>query len=134
MTSEGLGLLYGDLIRQPEPSRHIEERVMPLMAAAHPRPCLPTQPRSPVNRGCRYASAIDSRTYRCEAFGWLRKATPGSISLWTAHTRPWSCGVEAMVAVAREAPHGREHRLDVRCGPRRVERDLLTDATRLTSP
>ncbi|MFI2264465.1 hypothetical protein [Streptomyces tubercidicus] len=130
LTGEGLGLLYEDLIRQPEPSRHIEERVMPLMAAAHPSALLtytapePGEPRVSVRqrdrsphgpvRGFRLGTQDDSG----ERLTLDQTSTPGFRTL------------PVMVA-AREAPRRPEYRLDVRCGPRRVDRDLMWELARL---
>lgn len=131
LTGEGLGLLYEDLIRQPEPSRHIEERVMPLMAAAHPSALLtytapePGEPRVSVRQR--------DRSPHGPVRGFRLAPQSGSgvhLTLDGAHT-PAELWEPAMVAAALEAPHGTEYRLDVRCGPRRVDRDLLWELARL---
>ncbi|MER6305023.1 hypothetical protein [Streptomyces sp. NPDC001657] len=130
LTGEGLDLLYEDLIRQPEPSRHIEERVMPLMAAAHPSALLtytalePGEPRVSVRKRDRPPHG-PVRGFRLGP----QDASGVRLTLERTPTSAEFREPPVMVA-AREAPRT-EYRLDVRCGPRRVDRDLMWELARL---
>ncbi|MFI6403956.1 hypothetical protein [Streptomyces sp. NPDC050548] len=131
LTGEGLGLLYDDLIRQPEPSRHIQERVMPLMAAAHPSALLtytapePGEPRVSVRQRDRspHGPVRGFRLGPQDGSGvrLTLEDTPTATELWEP----------LMVAAAREAPHRTEYQLDIRCGPGREDRDLMWELARL---
>ncbi|MGQ4429444.1 MULTISPECIES: hypothetical protein [unclassified Streptomyces] len=131
LTGEGLGLLYDDLIRQPEPSRHIQERVMPLMAAAHPSALLtytapePGEPRVSVRQRDRspHGPVRGFRLGPQDGSGMrlTLEDTPTATELWEP----------LMVAAAREAPHRTEYQLDIRCGPGREDRDLMWELARL---
>ncbi|MFB6779670.1 hypothetical protein ACFCX0_20090 [Streptomyces sp. NPDC056352] len=130
LTGEGLGLLYEDLIRQPEPNRHIEERVMPLMAAAHPSALLtytapePGEPRVSVRQRDRSPHG-PVRKFRLgpqdgSGVRLTLDRTPTPAELW-----------EPVMVAAAEAPRRTEYHLSVRCGPRRVDRDLMWELARL---
>lgn len=130
LTGEGLGLLYEDLIRQPEPNRHIESRVMPLMAAMHPSALLtytapePDKPRAFVRRGDR------------SPHGPVRKFSLGTqdgsgVRLRLNRTSTPAEVWEPVSVAAQEASGGTEYDLIVRCGPRRVDRDLLWELARV---
>lgn len=131
LTGEGLGLLYEDLIREPEPSRHIEERVMPLMAAAHPSALLtytapePGEPRVSVRKRDRSPHG-PVRLFRLGP----QNDSGVRLTLERPQTPTESWEPAAMVA-ARETPRRTEYRLDVHCGPRRVDRDLMWELARL---
>ncbi|MFB7325163.1 hypothetical protein [Streptomyces sp. NPDC056190] len=137
LTGEGLGLLYEDLIRQPEPSRHAEERVMPLMAAAHPSALLtytapePGDPKVSVRRPDRVPHG-PVRTFRLGPqddsgvrLTLERPPTPAQSG------EPPSWQTPREVAAASEAPRRTMYHLSVRCGPRREDRDLLWELARL---
>lgn len=130
LTGEGLGLLYEDLIRQPEPNRHIEERVMSLMAAAHSSALLtytasePGEPRVFVRRHDRsphgpvrkfWLSSRDGSGVRLTL-----DRTPTPAELW-----------EPVMVAEQAAPRRTEYYLRVRCGPRRVDRDLMWELARV---
>ncbi|WP_406446838.1 hypothetical protein OHB14_50040 [Streptomyces sp. NBC_01613] len=131
LTGEGLGLLYEDLIRESEPSRHIEERVMPLMAAAHPSALLtytapePGKPKVSVRQRDRSPHG-PVRTFR------LAPKNDSGLRLTLERSQtPTEFWERAAMVAAREEPRRTEHRLDIRCGPRRVDRDLMWELARL---
>jgi hypothetical protein len=135
LTGEGLGLLYEDVIRQPEPSRHIEARVMPLMAAAHPSTLLtytapePGDPRVSVRRPDRTPHG-PVRTFRLGP----QDESGVRLTLERTPTQSWeppSWQMPWEVAAASEAPRRTVYHLSVRCGPRREDRDLLWELARL---
>ncbi|MEU0929964.1 hypothetical protein [Streptomyces malaysiensis] len=131
LTGEGLDLLYEDLIRQPEPSRHIEERVMPLMAAAHPSALLtytapePGEPRVSVRQGDRSPPG-PVRSFR------LGPQDDSGVRLTLQRSpTPAESWEPPMMVAAQEGPRRTEYHLSVRCGPRRVDRDLMWELARL---
>ncbi|MFJ4575516.1 hypothetical protein ACIP4W_29700 [Streptomyces sp. NPDC088846] len=132
LTGEGLGLLYEDLIRQPEPSRHIEERVMPLMAAAHPSALLTFTASAPGEPSVSVRNRDRSPRGPVRAFR-LGLQGDSAVRLTLGHTltsrelRP----SEAVPVREAQRQSRREYRLDIRCGPRRVDRDLLWELARL---
>lgn len=130
LTGEGLGLLYEDLIRQPEPNRRTEERVMSLMAAAHSSSLLtytapePGEPRVSVSRRDRsphgpvrkfWLSSRDGSGVRLTL-----DRTPTPAELW-----------EPVMVADRAEPRRTEYYLRVHCGPRRVDRDLMWELARV---
>ncbi|WP_330316550.1 hypothetical protein [Streptomyces platensis] len=131
LTGEGLDLLYEDLIRQPEPIRQIAERVMPLMAAAHPSALLtftasaPGEPSVSVRNRDRSPRG-PARAFRLDAQG------DSDVRLTLGRTLPPGESRPSETApVQRLQQSLREYRLDVRCGPRSSDRDLLWDLARL---
>ncbi|MCX3288322.1 hypothetical protein OR263_16685 [Streptomyces sp. NEAU-H22] len=133
LTGEGLGLLYEDVIRHPEPNRHIEARVMPLVAAAHSSTLLtytapePGDPRVSVRRPDRSPRG-PVRTFR------LGPQNDSGVRLTlerpTASEQPWQTQLQ-VAAEASEAPRRTVYHLSVRCGPRREDRDLMWELARL---
>ncbi|MBB4716917.1 hypothetical protein BJ965_006799 [Streptomyces luteogriseus] len=133
LTGEGLGLLYEDVIRHPEPSRHIEARVMPLVAAAHSSTLLtytapePGDPRVSVRRPDRSPRG-PVRTFR------LGPLNDSGVRLTLERTptveQPWQTQLQ-VAAAASEASRRTVYHLSVRCGPRREDRDLMWELARL---
>ncbi|WP_435643028.1 hypothetical protein ACR9VJ_11870 [Streptomyces sp. H49] len=142
LTGEGLGLLYEDLMRQPEPNRRIEERVMPLMAAAHPSALLTytapepgdprvsvrqrdRSPRGPV-RNFRLGRQDDAEV-RLTLEPTPTPAQSGELPTWEMPS------LEPMwkAAAASEEPRRTAYYLTVRCGPRSVDRDRMWELARL---
>ena len=104
---------------------------MPLMAAAHPSALLtytapePGEPRVSVPKRDRSPHG-PVRTFRLAP----QNDSGVRLTLERPQTLTESWESAAMVA-AREAPRRTEYRLDIRCGPRSVDRDLMWELARL---